>query len=189
MPDHFAVLHQPRRPWLDEATLKDVFHEATARQHPGVVRDAGDGAAMLNAAYAVLRDPAARVRHLLELEWPQSVPKAASFPPDFADVFGKIAGIRQRAAEIYRKEATAQSLLARALLVGERTACREDVEATLAILSAARSTIEQDLRELDAGWDRRDASTPGRLSGIQQQLTFLAKWQAQLSEDLFRLGS
>jgi len=34
MTDYFALLEQPRAPWLDPAELKEVFHRKTLEQHP-----------------------------------------------------------------------------------------------------------------------------------------------------------
>ncbi|MEI9894038.1 MAG: hypothetical protein WDN28_09155 [Chthoniobacter sp.] len=189
MPDHFAILAQPRRPWLDDAVLKEAFHRATAQQHPDVAGGSGEGASALNAAYAVLRDPAGRLRHLLDLEWPGAAPAAVGIAPALADLFGKIAALRQTGAALAKKEATAQSPLARALLAGEHAAHRRNLESTLAELASAETAAHDDLRAIDDGWPTRDETTRAPLAALQQRFAFLAKWQAQLREDLFRLGA
>ena len=189
MPDHFAALHQPRRPWLDEAALKEAFHRATTQHHPDISRDSGEKSAALNAAYGVLREPASRLKHLLELEWPDAPPAAASIPGPLAEMFGKIAWTRQHVADLLKKEASAQSPLARALLAEQRTACRQEIETTLASLAALDSGAQAELESIDAHWDQRDESTRTRLVAAQQQFAYLAKWQAQLREDLFRLSA
>jgi len=189
MPDHFAILAQPRRPWLDDAALKEAFHRATAQQHPDVAGGSSDGAAALNGAYAVLRDPATRLRHLLDLEWPGAAPVAAGIAPELADLFGRIAGLRQAGTALAKKEAAAQSPLARALLAGDHAAHRGNLESTLAALAAAEAAAQDDLRAIDTGWEGRDDATRAQLGALQQRFAYLAKWQAQLREDLFRLGS
>jgi curved DNA-binding protein CbpA len=189
MPDHFAILHQPRRPWLDEVALKEAFHRATSQHHPDISRDSGEKSAALNAAYAVLRDPASRLKHLLELEWPDPPPVAASIPAPLAEMFGKIAGVRQRRADLLKKEASSQSPLARALLAEKRAACRHEVEATLAALADIETAALAELQSLDAQWAQRDESMRARLIAAQQILAYLAKWQAQLREDLFQLDA
>lgn len=187
MPDHFAILAQPRRPWLDAEALKDAFHRATAQEHPDVAGGSGENAAALNAAYAVLRDPATRLRHLLALEWPDCAASPTSIPATLADFFGRIATLRQTGAVLAKKEAAAQSPLAWALLAGDRAAHRRDLQTALAELVAAEAAAQADLRSVDAMWDRRDTTTPALLAAAQQQFSFLAKWQAQLREDLFKL--
>jgi curved DNA-binding protein CbpA len=187
MPDHFAILAQPRRPWLDAEALKDAFHRATAQEHPDVAGGSGENAAALNAAYAVLRDPATRLRHLLALEWPDFAASPASIPAALADFFGRIATLRQTGAALTKKEAAAQSPLARALLAGDRAAQHGDLQAALAELEAAEAAALADLRAIDAMWDQRETTTPALLAAAQQRFSFLAKWQAQLREDLFKL--
>ncbi|EDY18822.1 heat shock protein DnaJ domain protein [Chthoniobacter flavus Ellin428] len=188
MSDHFTILAQLRRPWFDEDVLKEAFHRATAQQHPDVVGGSGDEASALNAAYAVLRDPAARLRHLLELEWPNTAPAAIGIAPELADLFGKIAALRQAGAALAKKEAAAQSPLARALLVGDRAAQRKELETILVALGGAEAAAREELRAVDAEWETRDEATRAALAALQQRFAFLAKWQAQLREDLFRLG-
>ena len=187
MTDHFAILAQPRRPWLHAEALKDSFHRASLQEHPDVAGGSGENAAAINAAYAVLRDPATRLRHLMALEWPDSAPSPAAITAALADYFGRIATLRQTGAVLAKKEAAAQSPLARALLAGDRAAHRRDLQAALTELEAAEAAAQADLRAIDAAWDRRDNATPALLAAVQQQFSFLAKWQAQIREDLFKL--
>lgn len=187
MPDHFAILQQPRRPWIDDAALKEAFHRATAQQHPDIAGGSVDSASALNAAYAVLRDPAARLRHLLELEW--TGPSApAGIAPDLADCFGRIGALRQASVALAKKEAAAQSPLSRALLAGDHAAHRNALEDAIAALVALENAAQEELRALDAGWAARHETTRFALAALQQRFAFLAKWHAQLREDLFRLG-
>lgn len=188
MPDHFAILAYSRRPWLDDAALKDAFHRATAQQHPDVAGGSGEQAAALNAAYAVLRDPAQRLRHLLELEWPGAAAMPGSIAPELAEWFGKIASLRQAGAALAKKEAAAQSPLARALLTADRTAHRQALEEAITALAVLEKSAYEELRALDASWEARDEMTHAGVAALQQRFAFLTKWQARLREDLFRLG-
>lgn len=187
MIDHFAILAQPRRPWLDADALKDAFHRATAQEHPDVAGGSGETSAALNAAYAVLREPATRLRHLLELEWPGVSPTPAAIPAALADFFGRIATLRQAGAALAKKEAAAQSPLARALLAGDRATLRRDLQSVLAELETAEAAALADLRALDAEWNSSEPRAAAQLAAAQQCFSFLAKWQAQLREDLFKL--
>ncbi|MEP6668157.1 MAG: hypothetical protein ABJF10_03340 [Chthoniobacter sp.] len=189
MPDHFATLAQPRRPWLDDEVLKEAFHRATAQQHPDVAGGSGEQASALNAAYAVLRDPAARLRHLLDLEWPEAAPSAHSIAPEFADLFQKIAARRQGSAALAKKMATAQSPVARALLAGEQGEQRRALESVLTETDAAAASALEDLRALDVHWTYRDTHTRHAVAALQQRFAFLAKWQAHLREVLFQIDS
>ena len=76
MIDYFALLNEPRRPWLDPDLLKRKFLTLAAGLHPDRFHNTGEpekaGAsrryAELNAAYHCLAAPKSRLRHLLELE-------------------------------------------------------------------------------------------------------------------------
>jgi DnaJ-domain-containing protein 1 len=189
MPDHFAILAQPRRPWLDEGALKEAFHRATAQQHPDVAGGSGDDASALNAAYAVLRDPAARLRHLLELEWPGAPSIQPGIAAELTDLFGRVAALRQAGTALAKKEIAAQSPLARALLAGDQATHRAALDDAVAVLSSAEHAAQEELSMIDSAWDVRDEATRAALIALQQRFAFLAKWQAQLREDLFRLGA
>jgi curved DNA-binding protein CbpA len=190
MPDHFAALSQPRRPWLDPDSLKDVFHRLAAQHHPDATHGAGDDArfAALNAAHAILREPASRLRHLLELEAPSAPARAAEIPPPLADLFMAVAGPHRALDAFLKKEAASASPIARALLSSEKIAIRRALESTLADLGAAEATALDELRARDATWSARPPGTMEALATLQSALAFLAKWTGQVREDLFRLG-
>ena len=67
--DYFALLGEPRRPFLDPERVKETFHRLSLCQHPDQQQDGdpsgGDDFARLNQAQQVLREPKARLKHLL----------------------------------------------------------------------------------------------------------------------------
>jgi curved DNA-binding protein CbpA len=79
MTDLFAVFEEPSRPWLEPEGLKAKYHQLTAIHHPDVAGGSGDFAE-INRAYQILADPAARIRHLLELESPGAISRAQPVP-------------------------------------------------------------------------------------------------------------
>ncbi|MEY2546130.1 MAG: DnaJ domain [Verrucomicrobiota bacterium] len=80
MIDYFALLDQPRKPWLDLDALKEKYH-ALARQNQPDEK--------LNEAYRVLSDPKLRLEHLLKAE-----PVANQNVPDhLVDLFMEIAPV------------------------------------------------------------------------------------------------
>jgi hypothetical protein len=99
-----------------------------------------------------------------------------------------IAGLRQRGAALAKKSAAAQSPLAQALLAGEKTDYRRDLEEALAEVAAENLAAREELKALDAVWEQRDTAAMEKLATLQQRFAFLAKWEAQLREDLFRAG-
>ena len=184
MPDHFAVLAQPRRPWLDEAALKEAFHRATAQHHPDITGGEGEKAAELNAAYAVLRDPALRLKHLLELAAPEALRNRPALAPELGAFFGKIAALHQAGTAYEKKNA-----LARALAIDEGRELRAEVEVCLLALGESEAGALSELRGVDVRWEQHDPEAPALLAALQQHFAFLAKWQAQLREILFRLSA
>ena len=190
MPDHFAALAQPRRPWLDAEALRESFHRAAAQHHPDTAGGTDERFAALNAAHAILREPAARLRHLLELEAPALLTRAAPIPPALGDLFMQLAARRHALEGFLQKHSAAASPLARALLAAEKNNVRRDLEAALAQLTTAHASALAELRTLDAAWDScATAADLENLAPLQARLAFLAKWTAQLREDLFKFGA
>ena len=190
MPDHFAALDQSRRPWLDAVGLKETFHRLSAMLHPDVP-GSGDSArfVMLNAAYRILSDPAARARHLLELEAPDLLTAGAAPPPALGDLFMRQAAIHQRMAAFLARRSTAGTALSHALLAGEEAALRRDAEAAQSALEGACVSALEDLRMLDACWPAGEETRFAQLTDLQTRLAFLGKWRGQLIEALFSLGA
>ena len=189
MNDHFDTLAQPRRPWLDADALKDAFHRAAAQHHPDVAGGSNDPSAALNAAYAILREPAARLRHLLELEAPERLSRPQPISNALADFFMRLASLRQALDAFALKESSARSELSRALLSGEKLALLRRCTDAAAQLDAAHELSLDALRALDAEWDARPADAVERLAALHQQFAYLSKWRSQIREALFKLSS
>ena len=76
MTDNFALLDEPRRPWLDTDLLKSKFLALSATVHPDKIHSASDAEkaaaaqsfARLNTAFTCLAEPKARLLHLRALE-------------------------------------------------------------------------------------------------------------------------
>ena len=183
MQDAFAIFDLPRRPWLEAAELRDDFHRRSAALHPDAGGDAGRFA-QLNVAHQTLREPAARLRHLLELEAPQVLAQSQQIPPSLADRFMRVAATRQSCAAFLAKHRAATSPIARALLAADHTAQSRDLEGTLADLAAAQADALAHLKTLDADWP---AHLP-ELAALQAGLSYLEKWTAHLRESHLELA-
>lgn len=184
--DHFALLDQPRRPWLDPEALKDSFHRLVAEQHPDKTGDSRRFAEM-NAAFSLLANPAARLRHLLELEAPYVMTAPVQIPPAMAEAFMRVATLRRAVDAFAKQHASATTPLAQALLTSERFALQRDVETQLAELTAAHARILAAIREDDAAWSQDQAALAPHLLLLQQELTYVDKWSMQLREALFNM--
>ncbi len=184
--DHFAALGQPLRPWLEPEALKDVFHRLTAKHHPDRTGDAARFTEM-NAAYAVLRDPVARIRHLLELEEPAALDAVPPLPEALTETFMRIATLRRTIDAFVKQQAATATPLGQALLASARFNLQRDVEQELAGLDGAQNVGLESMREADRQWAERTPALIEQLAALQQELSYLAKWGAQLREALFAL--
>src|SRR4051812_16086794 len=112
MNDCFALLNEPRRPWLDTESLKTKFFSLSAAFHPDRVHggtQAEKSAAQqryseLNAAYNRLRDPKERLLHLLELERGAKPKDTQRIGPSLAEIFNEV-NLICRAADVLVSEA------------------------------------------------------------------------------------
>src|SRR6267378_3594701 len=124
MTDYFALLDEPRRPWLDAEALKAKFLSLSADVHPDRVHGASPSVresasqhfAQLNAAFNCLREPKDRLRHLLELELGAKPKDVQEIPPDLADLFIEIATLCREVDAFLGERAKVQSPLLRVQL-------------------------------------------------------------------------
>jgi curved DNA-binding protein CbpA len=188
MTNLFALLQEPPRPWLDPDALKERYHRLTATHHPDLGGRDSDFAAV-NHAYQTLADPAARLRHLLELEAPAALASAHAVPPEIAAFFTPVANTRQETDAFFKKHAAAASPLARALLTPDQYRLQEQLESLIASLTELQEQLLARLREIDALWDTDHPAALARIPALWQALNYTAKWLAALREPLFKLAA
>lgn len=193
--DYFALLGEPHRPFLDPEQIKEKFHHLSRTEHPDQQAGAGDGGAdaafaRLNQAQAVLRDPKARLRHLLELTHPEiQLSGPASVPPSLADLFAPIHGLLREIDDLLAGKAAAPSALAKALLARREWSLREQAEARLTQVEALRDGATDDLRAFDTVWEQQPREVSARLlHDFYHRFAYLGRWAEQLRERLFQLG-
>ncbi len=188
MTDCFALLDEPRRPWIDTELLKEKYHGLSAVHHPDVAGGGGDFAE-INHAYQTLADPVARLRHLLELESPDTLSRTQAAPEEIAAFFTPVAAARQGVDAFLRKHATAASPLRKALLSTEQYTAQERLEETIAALQEKEEALLAQVRAADALWVTDKAAALAQLPALWQSLGYIAKWLATLRESLFRLAA
>lgn len=188
MIDCFALFSFLRRPWLDAEELKNRFHSMAAAQHPDVDTGTdGETFTALNAAYTTLRDPARRLRHLLELEHPEALPCAPAIAPDLANCFMDIAAQRHAIRLLRQQKTSSDSRLAGALLVDDKAKIEGNLRAAQDRLEIAYALALDELREVDAAWSGRDAETLARAALLQTRLMYLGRWLADVREGLLEM--
>ena len=194
MTDYFALLAQPRRPWLNPDELKQTFHARTLQAHPDV-RSADDSAsnsealfAEINEAYQVLREPKRRLQHLLDLTGAPRAVQSAAIPPALEDLFPAVAALTQRADAVIEKAAAATNSLSLSLVKGESVAALAAIEGMLAQLQNLHEQATATLREVDERWCSDPNPELPALQGLYLQFSYLARWIAELEERRARLS-
>ena len=197
MVDYFALLQQPRRPWLDEASLRQQFQSLSSKVHPDHLNSAtqeekvraNQSFAELNAAFSCLRSPHTRSRHLVELELGGRPGDLENVPNELATAFMKIASVSRQTEKFGAERARIQSPLLLAEFferIQPHLALIEELQREIAAMYAA--ALDR-LQALDAVWvksENHDVELP-KLGELAQELGFLARWQAQLQEAHIRL--
>ena len=188
MTDLFALLGESPRPWVDPEALKVKYHQLTARQHPDVTGAPGDFAE-INRAYQILSDPAARLRHLLDLESPAALSRAQAVPGEIAAFFSPVAESRQEVDSFLKRRAESASPLAKALLSTEQYRVQERLEEMISTLQQKQEALFAQVREADTLWFADRPAALLTLPVLWQSLGYTGKWLAMLRESLFRLAS
>ena len=189
MTDYFALLEQPRAPWLDPEALKEVFHRKTLEHHPDIATPGSEGHfTELNEAYQVLQDRKRRLHHLLSLEG--SAPSANQVvPAELQELFLGLGALKQRADLLLEKKRTASNALSRSLLKPEVLSLQHDLEGMRKTLRGLLDSANEELRKLNARWlSDREGQIVG-LSELYLKFAYVGRWLAQLDELAFQLSS
>lgn len=183
MTDYFALLEEPRRPWLDPEELKAKFHRLGAKHHPDVVGfgESGVDFALLNVAYQTLSDPKNRLRHLIELQFPEALPHKVAVPRQLADLFMDLGRVRQEVDAFLGRLEHASTPIAKAALATDQYRLVDEVGNWLDRLRELHAGVVENLKLLGP----RDQA---HLVEAYEDLSYLSKWIDQLKERLTRLS-
>ena len=187
MIDYFALLDQPRSPWLDRDALKQAFHARSRELHPDTaLSPAPDAAfAQLNEAYQILQDPKRRIHHLLTLEG-RAPARDSAVPNDIADLFPVVAEVTQEAEAVSQKMETSTNPLSRSLLKAQILAVENRLAETLQRLSSLHDEAELALRQLSGGGVLAEGEW-SQLHELYLRFSYLSRWIAELREKQLRL--
>lgn len=186
--DAFALLGLDRRAGLSAAEVRQAFQQAAAAAHPDGAEDETAREERtarfqkINEASAVLTPVAARLKHLLELEFPDFQPPRQTVMDEALVVLFTLTGEAvQAAADWVRKRQAATSFLAKAALTASEMTVQEKLEAAGQALRDAQDQLAASLAELDgAAAGRPGLLSPETLNALARRAAFLEKWQAQV---------
>jgi DnaJ-domain-containing protein 1 len=203
--DYFALLGQPRQPWLDPAALKAAFLQQSARLHPDRVqagnveeKAAATGRfADLNAAYNCLREPKERLLHLLALESGAPPANVQSVPSDTMDLFMETGQVCRETDQFLAAKAQVSSPLLQAQMFEQMLEWTTRLQALHERILLRRDPLLAELQTMNAAWNSappvpspaRAAALPlRRLEEMGRTFSYIARCGGQIQERLAQLS-
>ena len=204
MIDYFALLGEPRRPWLDLELFEQKFRELSAEAHPDRAHAAGERGRMeahkcftdLNQAFQCLRNPRTRLRHLLELSCGTKPQDLQQITPELMELFNDVGQVCRASSVLLNELESSSSALVRVTLFRRGQGLLEAAVQFQGKLSARRDELLDEVRALDRAWEdsslgqgteQLPALPWARIEQIHRQLGFLDRWMDQLREVVARL--
>ncbi len=200
MTDCFALLKQPRRPWLEPEQLKQTFLAMSASAHPDRLHEAsGDERRQaqehfteLNTAYNKLREPKDRLQHLLELELGTRPSQIQQVPAGLMDLFMEIGKICRGADQVLGEKSRTTAPLLQVALFERAQEWTEKLMTLQRTINARQEALTEELRELDASWDNEDraerAAAFKRLEELSRLFSYFSRWNGQVQERIVQLS-
>jgi curved DNA-binding protein CbpA len=199
-PDYFALLDEPRRPWLDTDSLKQKFLARSANLHPDKIPSANASEksaasknfAELNAAYNCLAAPKTRLLHLLELELGAKPKDIQQIPGGLADLFAEVATVCRDADNFLAEKSQAPSPLLQVQLFERAQEWIEKLNALQRKLRDLSERLFAELKMLDTKWTAGDSQTRGdvlnELEKLYRLFSYFNRWNGQIQERVVQLS-
>lgn len=199
MTDYFALLQQPREPWLDAEGLKSQFLSLSSTLHPDRFHAAPEAEkkaaeeryALLSSAYQVLRDPKERLRHFLELERGRRPAEVKDIPAEMVTYFTSVGAACREADLFLTSNAEADSPL---LKVERMVGAEQQTEKLQQLLQSIHGQIGR-LEETMQSMGAQSTSPEGvaafpleQLESIYRVYSFFVRWRRQLEERISQLA-
>ncbi len=199
MTDYFALLNEPRRPWLEGDLLKQKFLSLSATVHPDKIHSATESErlavskrfAELNAAYNCLTVPKSRLLHLLELELGAKPGEIRQIPPALADLFAQVAAICRDADRFLAEKEKTVSPLLQVQLFERGQEWIEKLNALQKRLGTFHDELLAKLKLLDQQWSADNPNRAGLLSDLEtlyRLFSYFNRWAAQIQERIVQLS-
>ncbi len=205
MADCFALLDEPRRPWLDAEALKERFLARAAALHPDRLHssapaekeEASRRYAELNGAHARLRDTKDRLAHLLELESGRRPLDVQQVPAVAMEWFFQVGQLCREADQLLAGRGQVTSHLLKVQSFESGLELTDRISDMQRVLAEALGAIEARLQTLNAAWAAAPAvGSPERagqlpldqVEALYRESSFLARWRGQLQERFVQLS-
>jgi curved DNA-binding protein CbpA len=190
MTDYFALLEEPRRPWLEPDELKQKYHRLTLAAHPDtrVESTPSDAFSELSKGYRTLSDPTQRLLHLLTLEGHAPDTNAQMVPDDLADLFLNVGLLNQQIDLVARNQAEATSSLGKSMLTRELVEVETRLRDHLDRLRGIYDDHLDRLQDLNDSWMSDRTGALSQVAEIYGRITYLSRWIDQLEEKRVQLS-
>ena len=204
MTDYFALLEEPRRPWLDPERVREKFLTLSAHAHPDRAHGASEAEkgeatqrfAELNAAYNCLREPQKWLLHLLELESGARPGEIQQIAPESMQFFLRVGQLCRDVDAFLAQRGRVIAPVLKVEMFERAQEWLQKVNQLQTVLAARREALEAELNQLDVAWDLAPAAGPERaralplaaLERLWRDFSYLAKWSAQLQERVAQLS-
>jgi hypothetical protein len=139
----------------------------------------------LNAAYNCLREPKERLRHLIELQTGRKPVRVQEVPGDMVEMFFQIGQACREADEFLKRKAAVTSPILLVEFFEQGQSLTERLMKLSRDLAGRQSRLTAELKTVNAEWSKKIE----RLEQIQQTLSYLHRWIAQLQERIVQLAS
>jgi DnaJ-domain-containing protein 1 len=200
--DYFALLNEPRRPWLEPDVVGQKFLTVSSAVHPDRVHASGEAeraAAQaryveLNAACQCLREPKDRLRHLLELEHGSPADEVQRIPTELMDWSLQVGRLCREADGLLAEKARTTSPLLQVQCFERGQELTERLQALQRRISDRHDRLIQELKAVDADWDAALSGTVERadllrrLEDLYRLFSYFGRWQGQISERIVQIS-
>jgi DnaJ-domain-containing protein 1 len=199
MTDAFALLNEPRRPWLEADALKQKFLSLSNEVHPDRVHSASEAEkervtsryAGLNAAHNTLREPRDRLLHLLELEAGAKPSDIQRIPSGTMDLFAEVGQLCRDVDAFLAQRANVTSPLLKVQTFERGLEWTDKLQALQQRINTKRDELTGELQRMNAQWEsappigspqRVEALPLERLEQIYRVFSYIARWSEQIRE-------
>jgi len=200
MTDYFALMDEPRRPWLDISVLKQKFLTLSSTLHPDKVHQAGEPEksaaakkfAELNAAFSCLAEPKLRLLHLLQLEFGAKPADVQQIPPALADLFAEVATACRKADAFLAEKSQATSPLVQVQMFERAQEWSERLKPVQDKLGDLKGKLTGELKSLDGAWMANDVAGRKqllpRLEDLYRLFGYVNRWHSQIQERIVQFS-
>lgn len=205
MIDYFALLNEPRRPWVEAEVLKGKFLALTGEVHPDRYHNSSEAEKTaanaryteLNTAYRTLNSTKDRLLHLLTLESGSKPKEIQNIPAGAMELFVEVGQICKQLDYFLLEKGKMQSPIVKAQLYQRGLEWTDEVQSLQERLQDQQAELETELQRLNTTWEKapaigesaRAGALPlARVEDIYRTFSYLNKWTSQLKERFTQLA-